>query len=548
MIHCVYGIYHLCRPAGRRTPGSSGAYHLFSAFSDLCVLPLYTYGAMNMRYGKDSWGTLVSDASLLHAYFIPALYYGLIGAGGLHLFTLAVACWLSYQFRQITLMPPDMNPLEDNLTSRAKQHTRSKSSVATKSTWSDGEKRLSALEDHRRSGAPYENVSRPPSIPFAHTRAGSEVSARTRDSRLDLPSRQYQFGDSPRNSPRSSVVDFSAQAMKRMSAPPPPRHAPPQSRGSYMEIPLDDAPGASTGTLAVSHVTTIQPPSPNAGTRPRSAKFTEAWYTSDSLVNRTQQRNQAVNSLLLNATGARRNYDAVQPADMDNYDSDSDPEPYTGDENYDTADLGISGTPLHPNPLRSNPSAPPTPPAKATPPRRPKTPYRRPGTPGGALGERDPNYRSVSASSDLGDAKNLFHQPPPPEVSDVSDDESNENDKSHETTPPPPRRAATRLVRDLSKRMTWSGPKAAAANTMRVSSIQPEGDFYSKPYGELKAATPPIMQVVGSSPRQVSSGNDFYDDAAGKEGFGRRNVSGKVAEEGRVNVRELVSRYAVLNG
>jgi len=91
--------------------------------------------------------------------------------------------------------------------------------------------------------------------------------------------------------------------------------------------------------------------------------------------------------------------------------------------------------------------------------------------------------------------------------------------------------------------MTWAG--MGGGLKMRNSSIQAEGDFYSKPYGELKPATPPVMQVVGSG-RQVSSGNDYDVSSGGAGGvFGRRAVSGKMAEEGRV--RELVSRYAVLN-
>jgi hypothetical protein len=74
----------------------------------------------------------------------------------------------------------------------------------------------------------------------------------------------------------------------------------------------------------------------------------------------------------------------------------------------------------------------------------------------------------------------------------------------------------------------------------RNSSIQPESSFYSKPYGELKPATPPIM--VGTN-RQVSSGND-YDLSSANTAYGRRNISGKTAEEGRVGSR--FSRYGVL--
>lgn len=56
-------------------------------------------------------------------------------------------------------------------------------------------------------------------------------------------------------------------------------------------------------------------------------------------------------------------------------------------------------------------------------------------------------------------------------------------------------------------------------------------NFKSKHYGELKPGTPPIM-LGGSNNRQVSSGNDFINNGGFK--VGRREVSGKVAEEGRV--------------
>ncbi|CCF33835.1 hypothetical protein CH063_05945, partial [Colletotrichum higginsianum] len=76
----------------------------------------------------------------------------------------------------------------------------------------------------------------------------------------------------------------------------------------------------------------------------------------------------------------------------------------------------------------------------------------------------------------------------------------------------------------------------------RDSSIQPESDFYSKPYGELKPATPPVM--VGSS-RQVSSGTDLETNQYSSV-YGRRNVSGKAAEEGLVGTKGGYSRYSVM--
>jgi hypothetical protein len=62
----------------------------------------------------------------------------------------------------------------------------------------------------------------------------------------------------------------------------------------------------------------------------------------------------------------------------------------------------------------------------------------------------------------------------------------------------------------------------------RSSFADRQNGVFSKPYGQLKPATPPVM--IGNG-RQVSSGNDYAHQSS--LGIGRRNVSGKVAEEGR---------------
>src|SRR5690242_20333032 len=162
MVHAAYAIYHLARDAAGRTPGSSSAYSVFAAVSDLTTLVLYAFGAFTMHQNSDKWITRLDDQALMD-YFVPAAYYGTIGAGGLHLLSFAISLWLGVVFRKISMMPPDMNPLEGHLTARPK-HKKSKSSVSTFST--TDEKRLSApLENHRRSGVPYEDISRPPSVP-----------------------------------------------------------------------------------------------------------------------------------------------------------------------------------------------------------------------------------------------------------------------------------------------------------------------------------------------------------------------------------------------
>lgn len=472
-IHCLYSIFHHVRPAGSRTPGSSAGYHLFSSVSDLCVLPLYAYGALTTRNRNEEWKAQPPDDPNVMKYMVPAVYYGFIAAGGLHLISLAISVWLALMFRRISKMPPDMNPLEANFTSRV--HKRNKSSVVTTSTYSDNEKRPDSQS--------YDDLSRPPAIPFMHTRRDSQSSIGTRDSRVDLPSRQYQIAPSNRSS-------ATPPELKRMSAPPAA-----VSGGSYMEIPLGET-GASTsrpssvyssrpstGTVPSYRAEPV-PASPTA--QPRSAKFTETWYASESLINRTQQRTRAMNQA--NAANQRKAYASLRQRDLDLQPSDSEDEGQNENENqhnyyttaspadnnntkYDPAnpDRGASPGHHHPNPLRSNPTP------ASPPPRRPRTPFSR--LRASVLSDLNLNDRRVSASRDITDA----HAHP----------------------------------------------------RNRDSSIQPDAAFsafYSKPYGELKAGTPPIMVGNGSGNRQVSSGNDYHADL----GTGKyRAVSGKIAEEGR---------------
>ncbi|KAL2172828.1 hypothetical protein VTG60DRAFT_6 [Thermothelomyces hinnuleus] len=492
ILHAGYSVFHHFQPAGARTPGSSAAYQAFSSISDLCVLPLYAYGAVMTRNKNEEWKTAApedrpADPDVTR-YMVPSIFYGLIGAGGLHLLSLAISLWLALMFRRIAKMPPDMNPLEANLTSRA--HKRNKSSVATSST-------DSTYSDEKPGTIPCDDSSRPPPIPFMHTRQGSDASSASHDSRLNLPSRQYQIPPSNRSSATTSR-DFN-----RMSAPPS------AHRASYTEIPLGET-GSSSGTSRPTSMHASRPstgsvppyraelvsPAQTAQTnQPRPAKFTETWYASESLINRTQQRNRAV-------------YASLDVSD-DSSDSENEanytasPRPTTTDENRP------------PNPLRSNPIiATCTPPASkpaskkegASTPRRPRTPFSR--LRASVLSTISLNDRRVSGSQDITDQQQQ-------------------------------------------RRREWE-PRN------RDSSIQPDADFfYAKPYGELRAATPPIFVGGGGGgssgggkeeedargSRVVSSGNDY--DLGSGGAVGRRNVSGKVAEEGMAGARW--SRYAVLN-
>ncbi|KAI0152286.1 hypothetical protein F4776DRAFT_22016 [Hypoxylon sp. NC0597] len=535
-ISCVYAIWHFIRPANSRPPASSAAYQLFAGVMDLAVVPLYAFGIISVMNHGAEWKLIVTASKELTEALVLSEHYLLIAAGSLHVVSLGISIYLGLMFHRIATMPPDMNPLEDHLTSRVKQHKRNKSSVATSYTAvsdDSNSKRLSTpLENYRSSGAPYEDLSRPPSIPFMHTRTGSRDSFASayskRDSRSDLPSRQYQItpGNSPRNSVGGSLADLKRLSTATATATSTPRRA---QRGSYTEVPLHETGAPSPSSSRPTSSVTLAPsyPSPQQPTNAsptRVAKFTEAWYASESLINRTQERQRALNAAERNHQS--RQYEALsQRYALDDSDSEHDSDRENGmmrpdsdsdnDDDLQSSPINVTAH-LHPNPLRLNP----VPQQSSSSPSkditsRQKTPFRpaQRESAGSALSEVDLNSRRVSGSQDIADA------------------------------------SVAPATTSFWRRSTIGKAKGAGAGPRnRDSSIQPDGDFYSKPYGELKPATPPIMMgpnnSSGSGNRQVSSGNDYGDLGSGATSY-RRNVSGKIAEEGRAGNR--YSRYSILN-
>jgi hypothetical protein len=230
------------------------------------ILPFYAYSALlgwnhqtTGEYG--SWTVIINNGNMTLVAELSRVVFllGTVG-GGLHLFSLIVGLYLAVTFRKITNLPPDMNPLEDNLTSR---HKRNKSSISTTTTsTSAAEKRISTpLESKRSSGAVYEDLSRPPTIPFFHTRTNSNDSltsyrsshAGSQDSRTNLPSRQYQL----RNSNGSSII-LDNPVHRHSYA-----NSTSSKRQSYQEVPLSD--------VASQHIS-----------RP-AGNMSQGWYASDSL-------------------------------------------------------------------------------------------------------------------------------------------------------------------------------------------------------------------------------------------------------------------------
>ena len=226
-LHCLYAIYHLARRASGRTPASSASYMLFAVMFDIAVIAFYVLGGY-ISYNEwdpqqikthdpeeawTTWSTILHDAAPntdIAGIFTMCVTLAFCITGFFHLLTLGLGIWLFQMFRAIVRLPPDMNPLEANLTRRLK-HKRNKSSIASESTWGfEEDDRKSARFSQsqgtnmgRRSDGAYEDFSHPPSIPFMHTRTGSyttlgshssiPVGTSPRGSNIALPPRNYQI-------------------------------------------------------------------------------------------------------------------------------------------------------------------------------------------------------------------------------------------------------------------------------------------------------------------------------------------------------------------
>lgn len=179
MVISSYGVYHLVFPAKRRTPGSSASYHIFGIMMDLGLIPFYIYTAWfaheNWTASPDSetrWTNIfnkdeTSTNPLLFATFLISTV-----VGALHLVTIGIGIWLTIIFRKIATYPPDLNPLEENLTSRKHQYKNSEAS-AVSMMQKPGHMSGSTLNvnDYRFSKSSHDDRQ----VDFRHSRIGEQM-------------------------------------------------------------------------------------------------------------------------------------------------------------------------------------------------------------------------------------------------------------------------------------------------------------------------------------------------------------------------------------
>lgn len=165
VMHTIYGICHLSRSPAPRPPASQASYGVFASTLDLGLIPFYVFTAViaHAEYTEDTyhWSTFFKTSELTvdisEAMFICALVNA-----GLHLVSLSLSIYLAVIFRKISNLPPDMNPLEDNLTARPK---RSRKEIGIDEKHMSSSTLASTMEDPL--------IGPPRSVPFIHTRGHS---------------------------------------------------------------------------------------------------------------------------------------------------------------------------------------------------------------------------------------------------------------------------------------------------------------------------------------------------------------------------------------
>ncbi|KAH8723629.1 hypothetical protein GQ44DRAFT_740863 [Phaeosphaeriaceae sp. PMI808] len=191
IVVCLYAIYHLIRNAKSRPAASSASYHFFALVMDAGFIPFYVFTVLMSRRNVDMeagtvgrWRTMFPTDEETDKILATTWLTG-ITVGGLHLVALFFDLYLLIIFRKIVKMPPDMNPLEDNLTSRRKSKHKHKSSSITAITplTGDNEKRFSAQStiagDRLSQADPLLSKDIPTpdksQVAFMHTRTNSDM-------------------------------------------------------------------------------------------------------------------------------------------------------------------------------------------------------------------------------------------------------------------------------------------------------------------------------------------------------------------------------------
>lgn len=150
---------------------------IFACIIDAGLIPFliftswYTYSEMEMgslRDTSNAWTTM-DIKGFSRDQILMSTFYTSAALGGLLAMSFGISIYLAVQFRKISNLPPDMNPLEDNLTGRS-AHKRNKSSIPNLSS------QLGLDEKGNRLSVADPLMDPARSVPFMNTRNNSSTS------------------------------------------------------------------------------------------------------------------------------------------------------------------------------------------------------------------------------------------------------------------------------------------------------------------------------------------------------------------------------------
>ena len=179
LLHSLYATYFLARGHKNRPPQSCASYQIFAGLLDTGLLPFFALSCymatLDFTTNAYGWDTIFNENII--DYKIIQTFMILCGVEGfILLLSLFVDVYLAVTYRKIAQLPPDMNPLDekkDNLTGAGRSHKRNKSELLH-------EKHLSgstlASERFSQIMSPEVNGRR---VPFKHTRTDSADSDST---------------------------------------------------------------------------------------------------------------------------------------------------------------------------------------------------------------------------------------------------------------------------------------------------------------------------------------------------------------------------------
>lgn len=191
-------------------------------------IAVFTYGNVFIRNTvandpPDMWQSFFTSSTIT-VQIILAAFYASCALAGLHFISLCLDLYLVIIFRKISNLPPDMNPLEDNLTSRkASKHKYKNSELSLNSTieekkagfynGSAASESAMLISDSRM----FVNGRKEPEvrqIPFGHSRAGSDLSFSPHNPNSALLSKkQYDQVMYQQLSAQNSSVSVGRQSM-----------------------------------------------------------------------------------------------------------------------------------------------------------------------------------------------------------------------------------------------------------------------------------------------------------------------------------------------